>query len=161
MKKILITQIAWNSVLYAKALQLRNTDLRPDEGLEELKYAPESEASCIHIAALDGNKVVGTMHLEVINNREVKAKQVVVSQTCRGYGIGASMMTYAEELAIKLGYTILSLNGKEDAWQFYDKLGYIAYGEPRQSNKIIVKPYMKILDREPARKSFESDLYAV
>ena len=145
MKKINITQIAWNSELYAQGLVLRNTALRREEGVADLIHAPESEAKCIHIAALHKGNVVGTMHLERVDDIRVKAKQVVVSPTYRGYGIGAAMMQQAEAAAKSEGYKVLILNAKEDAYGFYDRLGYRPYGEPYRSNSIIVRPYHKVL----------------
>lgn len=143
MNTLKIITIPWGSALYTQSLALRNDILRKTAGLPFYTAALEEENSCLHIAALYNGHLIGCMHLEKIDAFEVMAKQVAVSEEYQGQGIGAALMHYAEEIAHDNGYQLVSLRGKQNAWKFYERLGYEACGGPFASSNYVVKWYVK------------------
>ena len=54
----------------------------------------------------------------------VQVRQVVVNPASRGGGLGRCLMEKAAEVAAAEGVTEFWLDAREQAWPFYEKLGY-------------------------------------
>ncbi|AEB07722.1 GCN5-related N-acetyltransferase [Coriobacterium glomerans PW2] len=143
MNNATLSVIEWNSSHYLRCLTLRNEQLRRDEGLEDLLIAPEEEARCIHLAAIIDKEIVATMHLEPIDESEIRICQMVVARFARGRGIGADLIAFGEQIAAEMGFRVITLNGKIEAWGFYERLGFTACGDQRAWMSTTVKPYRK------------------
>lgn len=83
--------------------------------------------------AVDGNEVVGTFQLTFIPNLtgrgalRVKVESVKVKAARRSGGIGARMMTFAEDYARTRGAAMLELTSnktRDKAHRFYERLGF-------------------------------------
>ncbi|MBI9098421.1 MAG: GNAT family N-acetyltransferase [Spirochaetaceae bacterium] len=85
----------------------------------------EADARYTHILATADGKPVGTARL----TDEGHIGRVGVLKEYRKYGIGKEMMRQIEEVAFELGFDSVELNSQCHAVPFYEKLGYVAYGE--------------------------------
>ena len=85
----------------------------------------EADSRYTHILATAGNKPVGTARLTTDGH----IGRVAVLKEYRKYGIGKEMMRQIEEVAFELGFDHVVLNSQCHAVPFYEKLGYIAFGE--------------------------------
>jgi len=92
----------------------------------------ESRENVLYVAEADG-RVVGTFQLTFIPNLtgrgalRVKVESVKVAASLRSRGIGARMMAFAEDEALRRGARLLELSSnkaREDAHRFYRRAGY-------------------------------------
>ncbi len=90
----------------------------------------EIDGYAYHIAAYDGNKVVGSGRLfSEHNNNEYHIGRIAVLSEYRGKNVGKAIMTEIERFAAEIGAECIVLSAQRRARGFYEKLGYIAYGE--------------------------------
>ncbi len=85
----------------------------------------EADKNYTHILALAGEKPVGTARL----TSDGHIGRVAVLKEYRKYGIGKEMICQIEEVAFEIGFEEVDLNSQCQAIPFYEKLGYLAYGE--------------------------------
>lgn len=85
----------------------------------------EADKFYTHILATAEGKPVGTARL----TKDGHIGRVAVLNEYRQYGIGKEMMRQIEEVAFELGFNSLELNSQCHAVPFYEKLGYMTYGE--------------------------------
>jgi GNAT superfamily N-acetyltransferase len=92
----------------------------------------ESRDNVLYVAESDG-RVVGTFQLTFIPNLtgrgalRVKVESVKVAAVVRSKGIGAVMMAFAEDEALRRGARLMELSSnkaREDAHRFYRRAGY-------------------------------------
>lgn len=84
----------------------------------------EADRKYTHILAKAGDKPVGTARLTTDGH----IGRVAVLKDYRKYGIGREMMRQIEEVAFELGFDEVELNSQCHAVPFYEKLGYVVYG---------------------------------
>ncbi|MGF9763745.1 GNAT family N-acetyltransferase [Microvirga sp. 0TCS3.31] len=94
-----------------------------------IERSPENQL----FVAVDGSEVVGTFQLTFIPNLtgrgalRVKVESVKVKAARRSGGIGARMMTFAEDHARTYGARAMELTSNKtraDAHRFYERLGF-------------------------------------
>jgi predicted GNAT family N-acyltransferase len=115
---------------YQDALRLRYQVLRQPLGLQ---YSPQdltAEATDYHFAAFDHQQLVGCLLLRPITKDKIKMRQVAVSDSSRGRGVGRKLVQHAELFALKNGYSFIELHARENAVPFYLALGYQTAGDP-------------------------------
>ena len=79
-----------------------------------------------YIVILDDDFPVATCRLYAVNENTVMLGRVVVLPEYRGKGIGRLAVRSAEEWSAELGFTIATLESREEKVGFYEKLGYTA-----------------------------------
>ncbi len=121
--------IEFNSEQYIESVALRQDVLRTPLGLKFTKENMVTDEHEYHLAATDGEKLVGILLLRPINDDVVKMRQVAVSHEVQGQGIGKLMVKHSEELAKNLGFNLLELNARKVALDFYLSQGYSIEGE--------------------------------
>lgn len=117
--RIQVGLIEFNSEQYMESIALRDNVLRKPIGLKYSEVDLKSEKSEHHIAATDGNQLVGILLLRPLSNTHVKMRQVAVHPNQQGKGIGKLMVEFAEELAANMGFTTMELHAREVAVNFY------------------------------------------
>ena len=121
---------AHGSPAYAAAVELRRKVLRIPLGLD---FSPEqlaAEHGDLHLAAYDGEEIVGCLLLTDRGHGVVQMRQVAVDPTRQGQGIGALIVHESERRAKELGFTRMILHARATAVAFYARLGYAFEGEP-------------------------------
>ena len=119
-----IRQILFGTDEYKEELKLRDRVLRKPLGLSLYNENLTKEINDFHIGAFNGNVLIGVLILTVLSEQEVKMRQVGVEEIWRGKDVGARLVLYAEEFAIKLGYRKMVLNARKSVVGFYERLGY-------------------------------------
>ena len=107
--------------------------LRHEVFVLEQDVAPELErdefdANAIHLAALDGSDVVGTLRI-VRNGQNARVGRMAVRGSMRKRGVGSRLMQTAEALAAQAGVKEVVLHAQLTAKAFYGSLGYRELGE--------------------------------
>ncbi|AAZ25690.1 bifunctional GNAT family N-acetyltransferase/hotdog fold thioesterase [Colwellia psychrerythraea] len=87
------------------------------------------EQESIHRMILDENdKVIAVGRLEKSDQFSGQIRFMAVSAEAQGQGLGQKIIEALEHQAQKLGLTEITLNAREDAVGFYQKLGYSLQG---------------------------------
>ena len=123
-----LKQIDHGSEDYNKMIVLRKQILRQPLGLSFTEEELNKEKDEILIAAFDDDLILGCCVLSRINDETIRLRQMAVLDTLQGKGIGASIMTFAENLAIDKGYKYMIMHARNTAVGFYEKLGYKVKG---------------------------------
>ncbi|WP_232698285.1 GNAT family N-acetyltransferase [Brevibacillus daliensis] len=98
---------------------------------EELEIDEHDTLSCptIHFVAYQGEHPVAASRLRPYEADIAKVERVAVLKETRGTGLGRELMLVMEEVAKKNSFHTLKLSAQLHAQAFYEKLGYVAYGE--------------------------------
>lgn len=105
-------------------IQLRDSILRKPLGLY---FDPEElnrEKDDVLIGAFEEDKLIGCCLLTRTGNHTCRLRQMAVSSNLQKKGIGASLMTFAENVARDRGYSTLTMHARKSAVGFYQKFGY-------------------------------------
>lgn len=144
---IAIVEAAHGSELYASAQLLREAVLRTPLGLTLTEAELEDDARRQHFCAAVRGVVVGAVSLKFLGEAIVQLKQMAVAEDCRGRGIGAQIMAFAEAWAARQGQQLIVLHARIDAEGFYARFGYDVEGKNFVENTIPHIRMVKRLDR--------------
>ncbi len=108
--------------------------LRQEVFVDEQNVPPEIEIdefdnSALHIAARDGENVIGCARL-VVANGEGHIGRLAVKREHRGRGVGAAICRFIIDLCLDGGITRVTLNSQAHAVGFYERLGFERHGAP-------------------------------
>lgn len=124
-----LKEIAFGSPEYRKMVQLRYEILRKPLGLEFSEEDLAKEKNDILIAAFEEEDILGCCMLTRMDAETVRLRQMAVQNSQQGKGVGASLMTMAENLARDRGFRKLVMHARKAAIGFYEKQGYQVEGD--------------------------------
>ncbi len=124
-----LKQIDHGSAEYNKMVQLRNNLLRQPLGLSFSDQELAQEKNDILIAAFDDDEILGCCMLCPMDAETLRLRQMAVRDNLQGKGIGASIMSFAENLARDKGYRQMMMHARNTAIGFYEKFGYRVTGD--------------------------------
>ena len=119
-----LKQIDHGTPEYKQMIQLRHAILRQPLGLSFSVEELEKEKGDILIAAFEDDEMLGCCMLTPLNKETVRLRQMAVPSNLQGKGIGASIMSFAENLAYDKGYKKMIMHARDTAIGFYEKFGY-------------------------------------
>ena len=124
-----LKQIDHGTNEYKQMVALRHQILRQPLGLSFSNEELENEKEDLLIAAFDDDDMLGCCMLTALNNQTLRIRQMAVQNNLQGKGIGASLMSFVENLARDKGYRHLMMHARATAVGFYEKLGYKINGD--------------------------------
>ena len=124
-----LKQIDHGTPEYRQMVQLRQLILRQPLGLDFTKEELENEKNNILIAAFDDDDMLGCCMLCPINSDTLQLRQMAVNNNLQGKGVGASIISFAENLARDKGYKNMIMHARDTAIGFYERFGYKAIGD--------------------------------
>lgn len=124
-----IREIKYNTEDYNQELKLRDNALRTPLGLSLYDENLKAEKDDFHIGAYANGHLVGVLILTKQSEKEIKMRQVAVSEQWRSLKVGTALVRYAEQYAKNEGYETVLLHARKTAREFYLKLGYESVGE--------------------------------
>jgi len=127
---MVIKEIPYGSYLYEATKSFREEILRRPLGLVLSDKDIEGEDTQIHIAAMAGETVVGTVVLKPLADGCIKLRQMAISPTLQGKGAGRQLVQFAESAAKARSFHTMEMHARVFAQEFYKKLGYHAMGQP-------------------------------
>ncbi len=130
MNDILIQKVAYGAEFYRQTTRLREDVLRKPLGMKLGAEELQNDTGCHHIAALQDGTVVGCLVLLPLPEGVLKMRQVAVASGRQRGGVGKKMILWAEGFARAGGFRAITLNSRETAVGFYEKLGYKKTGQP-------------------------------
>lgn len=125
-----LKQIDHGTPEYGQMIKLRDEILRKPLGLQLHPEELALEKSDILLGAFDEDKILACCILTPINDKTLRLRQMAVQNNLQGKGIGASIMSFAENIARDKGFTTLMMHARDSAIGFYEKFGYKVTGAP-------------------------------
>jgi predicted GNAT family N-acyltransferase len=124
-----IKQIDHGTKEYKQMIDLRYEILRKPLNLSFTADELDKEKNDILIGAFEEEKMLGCCLLTKVDKYCTRLRQMAVQNNLQGKGIGASMMNFAENIAMDAGYRKIIMHARKTAIGFYEKLGYKVFGE--------------------------------
>ena len=123
--------VDFGSSRYDELVELRYKVLLEPLGLKFLDSFRDKEVSYLHIGCLENleDKLVGGLILAPVNDEQVRLMQVAVCSSSQGNGVGRALVTYAEERAKSVGFSLVVMHAMLSVVAFYEKLGYVQEGD--------------------------------
>lgn len=119
-----ITRFPESTDDFTKYYKLRFEALRKPWGQPlGSEYDPEDK-SAIHAFTLVNEKAVAVCRLHYNSTLQAQIRYMAVDENYRGYGVGASIIAWMENIAKKEGASQIILHARENAVPFYLKQGY-------------------------------------
>ncbi|MFC6464832.1 GNAT family N-acetyltransferase [Marinilactibacillus sp. GCM10026970] len=125
MDNLMIKKIMTEDEAYQGALTLRDKVLRKPLGIRLEQEAKSSEEDAHHFVVLLENKVIGTLFLIETESQIYQMRQVAVDQDYQGKSIGKQLVVEAEKWAKDFGVKKIWMHARQNAWPFYEALGYV------------------------------------
>lgn len=119
-----IKEISFGSPEYEAVLDIRYAVLRRPIGMELRPKDTELDDTEFHIAAFDGEAIIGCVLLRPLSATHLKLRQMAVMDSYQGKGIGAALVRFAEGFAARKNFGTIETNARRTAQGFYEKLGY-------------------------------------
>ena len=111
---------------WGKYFDLRYEVMSKPSGYPKSSVHDEKDPESFHVAAFDGDEIVGVGRLHFDNNDfttgYIRFMAVATSQQSKG--IGSQVLIKLEKIAKKNGADIIKLKARESAINFYQKNGY-------------------------------------
>lgn len=129
MSTLRIEEAPFGSPLYDAVTALRYELLRRPLGLT---FSPDElarEAHDTHLAALDGERIVGTLLLRTVDPHTARIMRMAVAPEHQGRSIGRALVAQAERLAFARGFKLIMMHARGTAVGFYAKCGYSTVGD--------------------------------
>lgn len=123
-----LKQIDHGSREYDEMIRLRYQILRQPLGLNFSSDELEKEKDNILIASFEEDEMLGCCMLKPVDSQTVQLRQMAVPDKLQGKGIGASIISFAENLARDKGYSKMIMHARDSAIGFYEKFGYKTVG---------------------------------
>ncbi|MFZ9887260.1 MAG: GNAT family N-acetyltransferase [Myxococcota bacterium] len=117
-----------------RCLAVRREVFIEEQGVSEADEVDDLDDTCRHLLVFPSGTTtltgaVGTARLLLVEPGRMKAQRVAVQKNMRGGGAGRALMTQLETLAWQGGCEQVVLGAQLEALPFYERLGYVAYGE--------------------------------
>lgn len=130
------------STLANAAFALRREVFVIEQQIPEAEEFDADDLTATHVVAIGAGNVVGTLRI-IWTPEHVKLGRVVVAQLWRGQGISTRLLRHAMDLARDRGETRFYLAAQHDKLAVYEKLGFVAFGEPFDDGSGILHLKMK------------------
>jgi predicted GNAT family N-acyltransferase len=127
--KLDLRLIEHGSALYDKMIELRLQVLLNPIGVPETYIEREKEKDDCLIGAFSDDVLVGCCVLTPKNKELIQLRQMAVLTAMQGKGVGAAIVSFAEEIATSNGFKILMMHARSVVADFYQRCGYEVVGD--------------------------------
>jgi predicted GNAT family N-acyltransferase len=125
---MLIKLIETGTKEYEQMADLRKKVLLDPWGISHSYINPDQEQQHFLIGAFD-DVLIGCCLLSRKGEDTLQLRQMVVEGAYQGQGVGAAIVTFAEQVAKENGFNRLVLHARDTAKGFYSKCGYQVVGD--------------------------------
>jgi len=126
--KVAFRIIAYASPAYKQSVALREELMQQSHGAS-FASAEGTLKDATHVAGFLGEELCSTAVL-VADGASLKMQRVATKRCLQNRGIGAALLLFCEEYALKHGYTSIYCYAKGPAIAFYLKQHYMLEGKP-------------------------------
>jgi predicted GNAT family N-acyltransferase len=127
-KRVRIVAIDASSDLMPAVYAVRHQVFVGEQAVPPALERDEFDDVAIHLAALRGDDVVGTLRI-VVSGSSAKIGRMAVLAAAREGGVGTRLMERAHEVARTMNVKAITLHAQLTAKEFYAKLGYCEEGD--------------------------------
>jgi len=110
-------------------VELRREVLRKPLGLDFTDKELLAEKQDVLIGAFEHDEILACCILSNPYNGYIKLRQMAVRPELQHQGIGSLLLQFAEKTALQKEYKGIILNARTTALIFYEKKGYLSYGD--------------------------------
>lgn len=142
MSDVTIVTVPVFSTLCNAAFALRREVFVIEQQIPESEEFDADDLTATHLVAIAAGDVVATLRL-IETSEHAKIGRVVVARSWRGRGISTKLLAHAMGLARERGQARFYLTAQHDKLAVYEKLGFIAFGEPFDDGSGIMHLAMK------------------
>jgi len=121
--------VTYGSPEYKTMCKLRDEVLRKPIGLRLTEAETIRDINDILLAYIDNGEALACCILSEKDSDTVQLRQMAVSPTLQGKGIGKELLQFAEKVAKENHYSVLRMHARKVATGFYKKSGYVITGE--------------------------------
>ena len=114
---------------YEAMKQLRLDVLLNPIGVPASYINPQKEKTDLLVGAYENEVLIGCCVLTPLDNELIQLRQMAVQPHLQGKGIGAAIVTFAEQIARGKGFMRLMMHARDVVIPFYEKSGYTIAGE--------------------------------
>ena len=114
------------SYLPQEAFEIRKTVFMDEQGFVDEMDDIDSKAT--HFLVFDGDNAIATCRI-FSKDEELFLGRFAVLKEYRNKGIGRLLLSFVEETALKMGYNSIKLHSQIRARDFYQKCGFVPFGE--------------------------------
>jgi predicted GNAT family N-acyltransferase len=126
--RVRIVAVDASSDLMPAAFAVRHQVFVVEQAVPPELERDEFDDVAVHLVALRGDEVVGTLRI-VVSGGTAKIGRMAVLASERKGGIGTRLMERAAEVAQEMSVTDITLHAQLTAKEFYGKLGYCEEGD--------------------------------
>ena len=123
-----IVAVDASSDLMPAAYAVRHQVFVVEQAVPPALERDEFDDVAIHLVALRGDDVIGTLRI-VVSGGNAKIGRMAVLAGDRKSGVGTRLMERAHEVARTMNVTDISLHAQLTAREFYARLGYCEEGD--------------------------------
>jgi GNAT superfamily N-acetyltransferase len=124
-----LRQIEVGSPLHASEQRLRDEVLRRPLGRALSATDMDRDRLGVHFAAVRGDEVVACVGLYPDGEGLLRLRQMAVAPALQGHGLGAQVLSFAEDWARGRGVAEIELHAREPAIGFYERYSYAREGD--------------------------------
>ena len=117
-------ELPYGSAEYRASLALREEVLRRPLGLAWTAEELAKESTSRHLGCFREIELIGALVLTPEDERTIRMRLVAVATEYQGRGVGSALVTFAETVVGKAGFTKMLARARETAVPFYRQLGY-------------------------------------
>ena len=99
-----------------------------EQNIDETEEYDGTDSACVHLVAYEDGAPIATGRIMILADEYVIGR-VAVLKAHRGKGLGAGIMQALIEACCAMGGDRQTLHSQAHARGFYEKLGFVAYGE--------------------------------
>lgn len=114
---------------YEEMIGLRMKVLLDPIGIPRSYINPEKEKKDLLLVAEENGTIAGCCILTRVNEHTIQLRQMAVDNSLQGKGVGAAIVSFAEQTARHHGYRLLAMNARDSVLDFYHKCGYSIAGD--------------------------------
>ena len=127
--KILITKDTMSDI-YLDAVRIRQKVFVQEQGVPSSLEIDGNEAYSVHfVLYTEDQKPAATVRLLPLDDKTFKLQRMAVLKEYRGNHLGALIIEDAEAFARQQGFKQIELGAQLTAEAFYQRLGYVPYGD--------------------------------
>jgi predicted GNAT family N-acyltransferase len=127
---LVLREVSPGTPEYGQGERLRRRVLREPLGIVPTAEERAEWLTMRHLAAFEGDKMVGYLMLADQGDGTVRMRQVAVDFDRQRHGVGRALVLRSEELAVAAGFRAMVLHARDGAVPFYEALGYQTFDEP-------------------------------
>lgn len=122
-----IQQAGFGDAAFDRCIEIRLEVFVGEQNVPLEEERDEYDATALHFLATEGDAALATARVILKNNgATAKIGRVAVLKPARGRGIGAALIRHIENDVPATEYL---LDAQSHALAFYERLGYVAYGD--------------------------------